>query len=150
MSRKRCKVCKSWTTGQCCAEVSVPLETQQEMLNEVIADNDKLLQRLQDEPLQGLKYDNGKPDLTLLPKAAKDAIAKVFMFGASKYGRNQYKKGMKWTRLLAATERHLSAFTDGQDNDVESSLNHLAHAGACIMMLLEYYEKNLGQDDRNQ
>jgi hypothetical protein len=42
----------------------------------------------------------------------------------------------------------LSAFNDGQDKDDESGLNHLYHAGACIAMLIEYYEKNLGNDNR--
>lgn len=155
--RKKCKVCKSWTDGQCCAVIDVPrnelelerLKENQSMLNEVIEDNSALLKRLKDgAPEKALKFDNNKPDLTLLPRPAKEQIARVFMFGAKKYGRSNYKKGMEWTRLLAAAERHLTAFADGEDKDIESGENHLAHAGACIMMLIEFQARNLGTDDR--
>ena len=98
--------------------------------------------------LQGIKNDQDKPDLTLLPAKAKSDIARAFMYGAKKYGRNNYKKGMKWSRVLAAAERHLDAFKEGEDTDEESGLNHLAHLGACVCMLLHYYNTETGQDDR--
>lgn len=97
---------------------------------------------------KGIKYDQGKPDLTLLPRSAKEEIARVLMFGASKYGRNNYKKGMNWSRVLAAAERHLTSFSDGEDLDEETKLTHLAHAGACICMLLHYYHTKTGNDNR--
>jgi hypothetical protein len=70
------------------------------------------------------------------------------MYGAKKYGRYNYLNGMEWTRLIAALDRHVSAFNDGENCDQESGLNHLYHAGACVMMLIEFYEKNLGTDNR--
>lgn len=98
--------------------------------------------------MSGTKHDTGKPDLSLLPKSAKDGIARAFMYGEQKYGRYNYLGGMDWTRVIAAADRHLTAFNDGQDIDDESKLNHLFHAGACISMLIEYYTKNLGNDNR--
>lgn len=98
--------------------------------------------------LGGLKFDGDKADLSLLPKSAKEGISKAFMYGAKKYGRYNYLKGMDWTRLIAAADRHMSAFNDGEDCDDESKLNHLYHAGACVMMLIEFYEKELGNDNR--
>lgn len=100
------------------------------------------------KPAEGIKYDEGKPDLTLLPRHAKNEIARALMFGAAKYGRNNYKLGMNWSRLLAAAERHITAFADGEDLDEETKLTHLAHAGACISMLLHYYHTKTGTDNR--
>lgn len=97
---------------------------------------------------EGKKFDAQKPDLSLLPKSAKEGIARAFMDGEAKYGRYNYLAGMNWTRILSAVERHISAFNDGEDCAPDSKLNHLWHAGAGICMLIEYYEKKLGTDNR--
>lgn len=102
------------------------------------------------EETGGTKHDSGKPDLALLPRKAKEGIAKAFMDGEKKYGRYNYRKGMNWSRLVSATERHITAFNDGEDLAEDSKLNHLYHAGANIMMLIEYYEYGLGYDDRRK
>lgn len=98
----------------------------------------------------GTKHDTGKPDLSLIPYSAEQGIAKAFMDGEKKYGRYNYLKGMKWSRLIGAAKRHLGAFTNGEDCAQDSKLNHLYHAAANICMLIEYYEKNIGEDDRNK
>lgn len=98
--------------------------------------------------MSGIKHDNGKPDLSLLPPYAKERIALAFMDGERKYGRYNYLKGMEWSRLLAAIDRHLTAFTRGENCAADSGLNHLWHAGAGIMMLIEYFERNIGNDNR--
>lgn len=96
----------------------------------------------------GLKYDDGKPDLTFLNPEAQAEIARAFGYGAQKYARYNYRKGMNWLRIAAAALRHINSWAWGEDNDKESGLNHLAHAGACIYMLLDYVANNLGTDDR--
>ena len=102
-----------------------------------------------DDPTEGgVKHDNGKPDLSLLPYPALEELSRAMMFGAKKYGRNNYRKGMAWTRLLGACLRHVTAFSFGEDKDPESGLSHLAHAGACILFLLTYEKLKLGKDDR--
>ncbi len=98
--------------------------------------------------MSGIKFDSEKPDLSLLPKDAKEGIARAFMYGEKKYGRYNFMGGMEWSRLLAAADRHLTAFNAGEDNDSESGLNHLYHAGACIMMLITYQALSLGTDNR--
>lgn len=96
------------------------------------------------------KDDNGKPDLSLLPGSAMGEISKAFMYGESRYGRYNFKShgGMEWTRLIAAIMRHVSAFNDGEDLASDSGLNHIAHAGAGIMMLLDYITTSNGTDNR--
>lgn len=97
-----------------------------------------------------LKFDAGKPRLELLSVPAMEAIAEVMTFGAKKYAAHNWRKGFEWSRLFGAALRHLFAALRGEDKDPESGLPHLAHAGCCVMFLLEHYLCNLGTDDRHK
>lgn len=90
----------------------------------------------------GTKHDTGKPDLSLLPKPALEAMAEALMYGEKKYGRYNYTKGFDSHRLFAAIQRHLLAWQDGETNDPESGLSHLSHALASLAMLIHC--KDLG------
>lgn len=96
----------------------------------------------------GLKYDAEKAPMELLDNYPLTQIANVFGFGANKYGRFNYKKGIAWNRLISAAYRHLGAFNAGEDLDPESKLHHLAHLGCCIFMLLEYTKTHPELDNR--
>lgn len=100
--------------------------------------------------MAGVKNDQAKPDLSMLTRAAKEGIARAFMDGEQKYGRYNYFKGMEWTRLIAAVDRHMTAFNDGEDCAPDSKLNHLFHAGAGICILIDYYTEGLGTDNRRK
>jgi hypothetical protein len=97
---------------------------------------------------EGTKFDQGKPPLSLIPRKALELEANVFSFGAKKYGRDNYKAGMAWTRVIDAALRHVNAFADGEDTDPESGLTHLAHAKCCLSMLIYYTENCQDKDDR--
>lgn len=94
------------------------------------------------------KYDQGKENMALLPTIPLLKITKVYEYGAKKYGTHNWRRGMDWSRLVSATFRHLSAWNEGEQNDPESGLPHLAHAACNLMFLLEYESKKLGNDDR--
>ena len=94
------------------------------------------------------KHDADKAPMELLSHEALLEIAKVFGFGAKKYGRFNYREGMEWSRVVGAAYRHLGAFNSGEDLDPESGLTHLAHLGCCVMMLLDYYREHKSKDDR--
>ena len=96
----------------------------------------------------GTKFDNGKPRMGLLPSGPLREIAAVLSFGASKYNDHNWRGGFKWSRLVDASLRHLTAWNEGQDKDEESGLSHLAHAACCLLFLLEHEAKKLGEDDR--
>jgi len=98
--------------------------------------------------LGGKKFDQGKAPLGMLPRVALEQEAQVMEFGAKKYGKFNYRKGMKWSRLIDAALRHIYAFADGQDKDEETGLSHLAHARCCLGFLLDYEANSLGEDDR--
>jgi len=86
----------------------------------------------------GVKKDAGKLRWDLLPSDAAQAIVEVLTKGAEKYEDRNWEKGMCWSRPFAACMRHLWAWWRGEDKDPESGLDHLAHAGCCIMFMLAY------------
>jgi hypothetical protein len=96
----------------------------------------------------GVKFDMGKPQLSLLPASALNEIALVLAYGAEKYGRDNWRNGMDWTRLIDASLRHLHAFNNGEDLDPESGISHVAHAACSLMFLLEYLEAHPDFDNR--
>lgn len=96
----------------------------------------------------GLKYDQEKPDMDLLSPFALEKVAKVMTFGKKKYGANNWRQGIEYSRLLAAVSRHLNAYRKGESLDIETGLSHLAHASCGLMMLLEFEETRPDLDDR--
>lgn len=97
---------------------------------------------------RGTKDDKGKPDLSLNPKAATWGMARALTYGANKYGRYNFKKGIEYTRLSAACMRHLTAFLEGEDIDSESGNHHVHHALASLAMLADMIENRPEMDDR--
>ncbi len=95
-----------------------------------------------------IKHDKGKAPLSLIPFEALEAEALVMRFGAEKYGRDNWRGGMEWTRCIDAALRHIHAFANGEDSDPETGYSHLAHARCCLAFLLAYQVKELGTDDR--
>ena len=65
-------------------------------------------------------------------------IAKVMQFGATKYKRDNWALGGKYSLILAACERHLLQYAV-DPIDKESGCNHLAHA-LCNISFIIYYE----------
>lgn len=96
----------------------------------------------------GLKYDNEKPDLALLSPIAIEKIAEVLTFGKKKYAAHNWRKGISYSRLVGALLRHTFSYLKGEDLDPESGLSHMAHAGCCVMFLLELSHTRKDLDDR--
>lgn len=96
----------------------------------------------------GVKYDAGKTRLEILPFEALEEIAKVMELGAVKYGSHNWLKGMQWSKLAGAALRHLFAWITSEDNDPETGLSHLSHAGCCVLFLITYEKRGIGVDNR--
>jgi hypothetical protein len=96
----------------------------------------------------GIKYDEDKVRLELLPAEALWEIGKVFTHGATKYADDQWRKGMSWRRVYGAALRHLVAWGAGETFDPDSGCHHLAHVATNAMFLLTYWACGLGTDDR--
>jgi hypothetical protein len=96
----------------------------------------------------GKKFDSEKPPMTLISRRAQEEEAKVLAFGAKKYDKWNWSRGIAWSRVLDAAIRHLIAFADGEDVDPETGLSHLAHARCCTGFLLDYEKEHPELDDR--
>lgn len=97
---------------------------------------------------EGVKSDQGKPGMDLIPYDALAEVARVLDFGAQKYSPGNWAKGMKLSRLIAACERHLGEFKEGRDIDPESSLNHIAHATCNLLFMLWMIKHRPDMDNR--
>lgn len=97
---------------------------------------------------EGAKKDEGKVGVHLLPPEPLMQIARVLDFGAKKYDPWNWSKGINYSRIYGAALRHLWAWWSGRDNDDESGLSHLAHAGCCLLFLLQYEITRRDFDDR--
>ena len=86
---------------------------------------------------EALKFDNGKLPMDLLDPEWMEGVAQVLQFGAQKYAAHNWRKGMEWSRLYAAIQRHLNAFAKGWEYDDETGLSHLLHASCGLMFLYE-------------
>ncbi|MFV0443258.1 MAG: dATP/dGTP diphosphohydrolase domain-containing protein [Planctomycetaceae bacterium] len=91
----------------------------------------------------------GKPPLHLIPPAAEILEAVVMGLGARKYGEFNWRTSkVRATVYIAAAKRHLAQWLDGQDDDPESGVSHLAHARACLGVLLDAIATGNVIDDR--
>ena len=96
----------------------------------------------------GIKFDDNKPDYSLIPPNALDDAVKVLTIGAKKYDRHNWKKLENIEdRYFAAAQRHLWALKRGETFDDETGIHHGAHAICCMMFLVENYYL---QNDKNE
>lgn len=82
--------------------------------------------------------DVAKVPLWLVPPALIMAAGRALQYGARKYASNNWRKGMKYSEVYSALQRHLLAWAEGEEKDPESTLSHLDHAAACLGFLTEY------------
>lgn len=94
------------------------------------------------------RFNEGKPMMSLIPESHTTGIAEVFTFGAKKYGKHNWRKGMSWLAMIDSMKRHLEAIQRGEDYDKESGMLHIHHLGCNVAMLSEYYKIFPQGDDR--
>lgn len=105
-----------------------------------------------EDDMQGKKFDQGKPKLSMLPRGGMEGAARALMFGEGKYGRDNWRTGFKDSRLLDAALRHITAYMNGERTDEESGLCHIDNALFSLMVLDEQLRKRgkgivSGEDD---
>ena len=101
-----------------------------------------------EEKKEGLKFDQGKPDMSMISYELMEEVAYVRTFGEKKYARDNWKTGFKVSRSLAAALRHIFLFLSGETNDQESGRSHLAHAVCCLEHAIYDMRHNPQNDDR--
>lgn len=90
-----------------------------------------------------------KPPVHLIPAAAEITESVVMALGAKKYGPYNWRSAkVRASIYVAAARRHLLQWFDGQDDDPESGVSHLAHARSCLGILLDAIATGNVIDDR--
>lgn len=82
---------------------------------------------------EGLRYNKGKLDFTQLSPIAQACESLVFMYGAVKYKKNNWKNfksdpEVAKEEFLQCALRHIDAIRRGEEFDPESKMPHAAHA----------------------
>lgn len=90
-----------------------------------------------------------KPSLSKVPASALIYMALGFMDGARKYGAfNWRSKKVTASIYIDACKRHLDMWFDGEELASDSKFPHLAHALACIAIIVDAKENGSLVDDR--
>lgn len=108
---------------------------------------------------RGVKYDTGKLRYDLIPLSARKALATILTYGAEKYDDHNWRRGMRYGRVIASFERHWNAWREGETVDpieqpngvTGTGLPHLWHALCNLVFLIEYEEhpeRYIHLDDR--
>lgn len=107
------------------------------------------VQEGQQSPTGSLRYNTGKPQMSLLDPNFMLGMAEVMTIGLEKYGKANWQKGNYLSVPYDSAQRHMQKFWMGQSIDEESEKHHLFHA-AVNLMFMYYYEKNYSEmDDRD-
>lgn len=86
----------------------------------------------------GVKYDQDKPMMDLVPALMELEVSRVLTCGAQKYGPDNWRRVPDMRRrYIAAAKRHINALQQGIMRDEETGLHHAAHAVCCLMFLGE-------------
>jgi hypothetical protein len=101
------------------------------------------------EIMDGKKYDEEKAKLYLLPPKSILEVGKVLTYGADKYDAENWRKvDDLQNRYTSAALRHIFAHIDGEADDPETGLSHLAHAMCCLLFKLEDELLGKGEEER--
>ena len=79
-----------------------------------------------------------KPSLSAVPMRSVYEMSKAMNDGASKYGRFNWRENSVDSDVyIDATLRHLNSWQDGENTTQDSGVHHLAHAMACLSIIID-------------
>ena len=141
-----CHDCPLWDFYGCMCDRLVWAEMSEDKLNKYY---NIIFSHVQtaSEAAQTAKYDEGKPDYTLVPKALISGCERVRTYGVQKYHDPDNWKKVEPERYWKALIRHvLAAWYNYRAVDQESGLLHLEHIVCNAAFLLEMME---GQNEES-
>lgn len=102
--------------------------------------------------MSGGRFNAGKAKISMMVEAkhAMEGCASVLEFGAKKYARGNWHKGLKHTEIADSMLRHLSSYLSGEDTDPESGLLHVDHILCNAVFLAEGVRTHPELDDRSE
>lgn len=90
-----------------------------------------------------------KPPMSGFPTPAMLEAGAVFLLGARKYGRHNWRRDAVFaSAYYDGIHRHLARWWEGEDIDPESGLSHLAHIIAGAAILHDGHLRGMMNDDR--
>lgn len=90
-----------------------------------------------------------KPRLSLVPSSAIIHMAQAMTNGADKYGPYNWRDMKVQSGIyIDAALRHIMSYFDGEEVAKDSGVKHLAHAMACIAIIIDAEENNCLIDTR--
>lgn len=91
------------------------------------------------------------PIWQVLPRWVVLLVGRVMQVGAAKYGAFNYRESNVWAMTYVdAIERHMQLWQDGEDDDPETGVSHLAHVIAGCAILLDTQANGRLGDDRQK
>lgn len=99
------------------------------------------------ETTGGLRFDDGKNRLDLIPPEWIWALGDVLTCGAKKYAVRNWEKGMAWGKPIGCALRHTMMFVFGERYDPETGCHHLAMAAWNLLALMTYDLREVGEND---
>lgn len=99
---------------------------------------------------RGVRYNSSKVPISMIFEArrALEGCSRVMGFGAQKYSRANWRKGLPLTEVADSLSRHLVAWLSGEDNDPETGLPHLDHLLCNAIFISELAHTRPDLDDR--
>lgn len=90
-----------------------------------------------------------KLSLSCIPRPVWYEVGLGMLEGARKYGRHNYRKTpVRASVYMDATDRHLSAWWEGEDVDPDSGLSHVTKAITSLVVLRDAMVQGMMIDDR--
>lgn len=97
-----------------------------------------------DTQLDGKRDNKKKIKLSMVPLAALESTARALMFGAEKYERDNWRKGLPQDEIIDSLLRHANAIADTDESNIdpESGLHHIDHVLANASFLAHAIKHN--------
>lgn len=92
---------------------------------------------------KALRYNEGKPKWSLVDFDALIPLVRALEYGMKKYGKDNWKKGLKEDELIDSIYRHTHALNKGELIDPESGVEHEGHLLANLMFYSHHKKNNL-------
>lgn len=88
------------------------------------------------------------PRFDLIPYSGMVSIARHYGAGSVKYSAHNWAAGYEWSKPFAALMRHLLAFWNGEDIDVETGSPHIVASAWHCLTMVEFAVTHPEFDDR--
>ena len=92
-------------------------------------------------PTKAMRFNTDKLPISMVMEAihAIEGAASVLAFGAKKYERSNWQKGLDKNEIVDSMMRHLLTYMSGEEIDEDSGCNHLDHILCNAIFLANQY-----------